>query len=175
MFGFKKKKDISVFFKDSIIELHNLAQNYDFAKKGFIFNRGLLSIGENFVKESLRCPIKDGMGTTEFLFSMATSNMQMGVILGIQCGRDKNSIIDGSFFDEISDVEKSYMTFSKFMLEEYGVTQKQWDEFRKFIIPKGDDIIKPYINTFQEKEYVFKLQMAYYMLGVSIGIEKFEP
>ena len=177
MFFFKKKKaiaeaEMTAFLKEQILYLHSLAEGKGFAKKGFIFNEGLLKLGEIWVKESLSAPFKSEMGRREFLYSIATSNLQTGMVFGRKCGLGINNI--DKLMPEFDDWGKFMVELDELLSDDLGITFEQWDDFRSFIIPKWSEIMAPYENDSNKAGYEFRLLLAYYLLGVSIGIEKYE-
>ena len=174
---FKKKKrsddnTASEFLKDTILYLHNLAESKGFAKKGFIFNEGLMRVGEVFVKESLSAPFEPQMTPKEFLYSIATSNMQLGMVFGRKCGLGAKNIND--LYSQIDSFDSIFQELEILLRDDLCMTFEQWDGFRHFIVPKCSEILLPYMDNPNKDAYVFRTLLSYYLLGVSIGIEKYE-
>lgn len=176
MFFKKKKRNDNntspEFLKDTILYLHNLAEIKGFAKKGFIFNEGLMNVGEVFVKESLSAPFNSQMTPEEFLYSIATSNMQLGMVFGRKCGLGVKNTNDLS--SQIDSFDSIFQELEILLRDDLCITFEQWDEFRHFIVPKCSEILQPYKDDPNKDTYVFKTLFSYYLLGVSIGIEKYE-
>lgn len=178
MLFFKDKKknqetELSEFLKNTVKYLHDLSIKKGFAKKGFIYNNGLSEIGEVWVKESMSAPFKFEMNEREFLYSIATANMQMGMIFGRRCGLGAKN--EDDLYSGFTALEGNLQELNELLNEDLGVTFEQWDDFRHFIIPKFSEIMKPYVNTQNKEDYIFRILLSYYLLGVSIGIEKYEP
>ena len=174
-FNWKKKNKKSQiikpseYLKDTIVFIHDIARQQGYANLGFICNDGLMQIAEPIINESIHY-IKDNVS----LLEMTTSNLQLGVVLGRQCGIDKKSLIDGSFFDEHEDFESLYNELCIALKEDMHKSIDDWNNFREFIIPKALKLIDAYKQSENYKLYLFRLELAYYCLGVSIGLEKYE-
>ncbi|MDY3929475.1 MAG: hypothetical protein SOZ34_08970 [Clostridia bacterium] len=176
MFFKRNKKNLEVklanFLRQNILYLHSLAEGRGFAKKGFIYNEGLLKVGEVWVKESLSAPFKAEFSQQEFLYSIATSNLQTGMIFGRKCGLGARNIDDIS--SSCVSLERSMSELEDLINDDLCISFEQWESFRRFIITKWSEIMKPYENVANKADYEFRLLLAYYLLGVSIGIEKYE-
>ena len=167
-----KKIDLADFLKETILYLHGLSESEGFAKKGFIYNEGLFNVGEAWVKESLLAPFKSEMSEQEFLYSIATSNMQTGMIFGRKCGLGARNFDDLS--SSCESLERSMKELEDLLTDDLCISFEKWESFRRFIIPKCSEIMKPYENNDNKADYEFRLLLAYYLLGVSIGLEKYE-
>ena len=55
-----------------------------------------------------------------------------------------------------------------------NISFEEWDSFRHYIVPFWDELIKNYKKDPNIEIYNSKLLSAYYLLGVSIGLDKFE-
>lgn len=172
---FNKKKSPQEFFVESISTLHNLAQNKRLANKGFILHEGLIEIGNPFIAEGLKSEPNLKNRPFDFYYSLAASNLQMGLILAHYACVDKQSVISGDVFEKISDVESSYKTLLVVLKDNLNITFEEWDSFRHYIVPFWDKLIKDYKKDSSIEIYNSKLLSAYYLLGVSIGLDKFEP
>lgn len=171
---FFKKESPQEFFVSSIKTLHELAQKKGFAKKGFILHEGLIEIGNPFITEGLKSEPNPEKRPFDYYYSLATANLQMGVILAHYACVDKQSVVSGDIFEKISDVESSYKTLSVVLKENLNISFQKWDEFRHYIVPYWDELIKHYKNDSNIEIYNSKLLAAFYLLGVSIGLEKYE-
>lgn len=178
----KEKNDVpkmmtpSEFFKYSVEYIHKEAAKKGFAKKGFIMNEGLISIGNPFISEGLKSEPDKNKRTNAFYMTLATSNLQCGVVLARVLCTDRNRIISGSFFEGHEDVlEQLYKELLIALKEDLHVSFHEWEEFREFIISKMLYLLEPYSALSNVDEYRVKAVSAYYLLGVSIGLEKYEP
>lgn len=171
---FLKKESAQEFFVSSVQTLHDLAQKKGFAKKGFILHEGLIEIGNPFIAEGLRSEPNPGKRPFDFYYSLATANLQMGLILAHYACVDKQSVVSGSIFEKISNVESSYKILLVVLKDNLGITFEQWDAFRHFIVPYWDKLIQKYKTNSNIEIYDSKLLSAYYLLGVSIGLDKYE-
>ncbi len=176
---FNKRKETpmpspSEFLSTAILKLHDAAMEKGFANKGFIFHEGLLEIGNPFISEGLKSqPLQ--LRDVSFYYSLATSNLQTGFVLARQAGVDKASLINGSFFETHPDVESMYKELIVGLKTDLNVDFKEWESFRNYIVPMWSNIIEPYKESPNLEIYKVKLLVAYYTLGISIGLEKYEP
>ncbi len=179
---FKKKRKQSApflqpseFLRDVILILHDNAAKKGFAKKGFIFNEGLLELGNPIILEALKSQPDLNQRDTSFYFSLAASSMQIGFVLARQLCIDKTSLIDGSFLESHPTPDTMYQELIIGLKADLNVDVKQWEAFRRYIVLFFTDLISPYLGSPHQEVYNMKLLVAYYMLGVSIGLEKYEP
>ena len=176
---FNKKKAMpelspSEFLSTAILRLHDDASKKGFANKGFIFHEGLLEMGNSFISEGLKSrPLH--LQDESFYYSLATSNLQTGFVLARQACINKESLLNGSFFESHADVESMYQELVVGLQTDLNISFKEWENFRNYIIPTWSDIIRPYQNSSNLEAYKVKLLVAYYTLGISIGLEKYEP
>lgn len=176
---FNKKKAIpepspSEFLSMAILRLHDAAMKKGFANKGFIFNEGLLELGNPFISEGLKSqPLH--LRDEPFYYSLATSNLQTGFVLARQVCVNKVSLLNGSFFESHADVESMYRELIAGLQTDLNVGFKEWENFRDYIVPMWSEIIRPYKDSSNIEAYKVKLLVAYYTLGISIGLEKYEP
>ena len=155
--------------------IHFEAAKWGYAKKGFILNEGLISIGNPFIAEGLISEQDISKRTNSFFLSLATSNLQTGVILARALCTNRQKLISGEFFDEHESIESMYNELLVALKEDLHVSIQQWEEFREFIVPKMLTMLEPFTNLPNFEEYREKAVSAYYLLGVSIGLEKHEP
>ena len=87
---------------------------------------------------------------------------------------DKRSVISGDVFEKLSDVEASYKALLLVLKDNLNISFEEWDSFRHYIVPFWDELIKNYKKDPNIEIYNSKLLSAYYLLGVSIGLDKFE-
>ena len=171
---FFRKKSPQEFFVSSINTLHNLAQKKGFANKGFILHEGLIEIGNPFIAEGLKSEPNSKNRSFDFYYSLASSNLQIGLILAHYACVDKQSVISGDVFEKLSDVEASYKALLLVLKDNLNISFEEWDSFRHYIVPFWDELIKNYKKDPNIEIYNSKLLSAYYLLGVSIGLDKFE-
>ena len=178
----KKEKDEvpkcmtpSEFLGYSVEYIHKEAAKKGFAKKGFILNEGLVAIGSPFISEGLASEPDRHKRTNAYYMSLAASNLQCGIVFARVLCTDKERIISGSFFNENEDVfELIYKEFLIALRDDLHMSFQAWDAFREFIIPKMMTLLEPYSELSNAEEYRAKVVSAYYLLGVSIGLEKYE-
>ncbi len=164
------------FFKSSVIFLHEEAAKKGFANKGFILNEGLISIGNPFISAGLNNEPDKSKRTDSFYLSLATSNLQYGVVIARVLCTDRERLISGQFFKETADsIEQLYNELLVALKEDLHISFQEWEDFRNFIITKMLTLLNPYISLTNFEEYRVKAVSAYYLLGVSIGLEKYEP
>ena len=173
-FTYSKKESVQDFLASSVQILHVLAKAKGFASKGFILHEGLFEIGTQFISEGLKSEPTPGKRPYDFYYSLAASNLQMGLILAHYACVDKQSVISGRIFEKISDAESFYKTLVIVLKDNLNLTYQQWDDFRHFIVPYWDKLIQNYINDPNIEAYNSELLAAYYLLGVSIGLDKYE-
>lgn len=171
---FFRKKSPQEFFVSSINTLHDLAQKKGFANKGFILHEGLIEIGNPFIAEGLKSEPNSKNRSFDFYYSLAASNLQIGLILAHYACVDKQSVISGDVFEKLSDVESSYKALLLVLKDNLNISFEEWDSFRHYIVPFWDELIKNYKKDPNIEIYNSKLLSAYYLLGVSIGLDKFE-
>lgn len=180
MFFNKKRKQSttylqpSEFLRNAVLLLHNKAADKGFARKGFILNEGLLELGNPIISEGLKTQSDLTKRDNSFYFSLAASNMQIGFVLARQLCTDKESLISGSFFETHPTPDTMYHELVAGLKADLKIDLEQWEEFRNYIVPLWAQLISPYINGSNEEVYNMNLLAAYYMLGISIGLEKYE-
>ena len=176
---FNKKKAIpepspSEFLSTAILKLHDAALKKGFANKGFIFHEGLLEMGNPFISEGLKLqPLQ--LRDEAFYYSLATSNLQTGFVLSRQACVNREALLNGSFFESHADVESMYHELVVGLQADLNIGFKEWENFRNYIVPMWSEIIRPYKDSSNIEAYKVKLLVAYYTLGISIGLEKYEP
>ena len=94
---FFKKKSPQEFFVSSINTLHDLAQKKRFANKGFILHEGLIEIGNPFIAEGLKSEPNLKNRSFDFYYSLAASNLQIGLILAHYACVENNPLFPEMF------------------------------------------------------------------------------
>lgn len=180
MFNFAKHKkgekicSPQEFLVQSISFLHNKAKSKGYANKGFILNEGLLKIGNPIIHEALKSSPNVSNRPEYFYYETATSVLQIGMILGRQAGIDARSLSDGSFFDSHEDLHSMYNELLIVLNCDLHRSIQDWNDFRYYIVSYWNELIDRYRKCKNFEEYNGKLLASYYMLGVSIGTEKYE-
>ena len=140
---FFRKKSPQEFFVSSINTLHDLAQKKRFANKGFILHEGLIEIGNPFYcRRSKKSEPNLKTDLFDFYYSLAASNLQIGLILAHYACVDKRSVISGDVFEKLSDVEASYKALLLVLKDNLNISFEEWDSFRHYIVPFWDELIK---------------------------------
>ena len=166
---------VSDFFPYAVQYLHEEAAKKGFAKKGFILNEGLISMGNPFISEGFKSEPDLSKRTNSFYLSLAASNMQLGIVLARVLCTNRQYLLSGQFFDDHEDFEALYKELLIALKEDLHVTVPEWEDFRAFIVPQLLTLISPFLGKQNIEEYRVKAVSAYYLLGISIGLEKYEP
>ena len=77
-------------------------------------------------------------------------------------------------YSQIDSFDSIFQELEILLRDDLCMTFEQWDGFRHFIVPKCSEILLPYMDNPNKDAYVFRTLLSYYLLGVSIGIEKYE-
>ena len=169
----ESKKTPSEFLVYCVQVLHEEAAKYGFAKKGALIDEGLIELGNPFIREGIRS--RDLFrNDSDYFYSVATSNLQVGVVFARVSCIDRAVFSTGRFYEENPSPEDILALLHIGLWEDYRVTPEQWNTFRLKIIPLFTDLIEEYLKDKRKDEYITKLFSAYYILGVSIGLEKYE-
>ena len=166
--------DPNLFLKYAMRKLHHEARRLRHTNRKFIFNEYLAEAGIPFLTEGAKSRHLYSTDT-EYYYSVSTANMQMGLILAHQLYMDKESIDSGLFFDYNRSLEAMNDKLQDALRDDLNITFEKWDEFRHIIIPLFSKLISDYSKRNDIAVYVNKLFYAYYLLGVSIGLERYEP
>ncbi len=166
---------VSEFFPYAVQFLHDEAAKRGFAKKGIILSDGLISIGNPFISAGLKSESDNKNRDNSFYLSLACSNMQLGMILARVLCTNRQYLISGQFYEEHEDYESLYKELLISLREDLKISLQEWESFRDFIVPKMLDLIAPFSVQSDFEMYRIKAVSAYYLLGVSIGLEKYEP
>ena len=164
----------SEFLSTAILKLHDAALKKGFANKGFIFHEGLLEMGNPFISEGLKSQ-PSYLQDESFYYSLATSNLQTGFVLSRQACVNREALLNGSFFESHADVESMYHELVIGLQADFNIGLQEWENFRNYIVLMWSEIIRPYKDSSNIEAYKVKLLVAYYALGISIGLEKYEP
>lgn len=132
-------------------------------------------MGNPFIAEGFKSEPDKSKRTNSFYLSLATSNMQLGVVLARELCTNRRYLLSGQFFDEHEDVESLYKELLVALKEDLHVSVQEWEAFREFIFPRMLTLIAPYDGQPSIEDYRVKALFAYYLLGISIGLEKHEP
>ena len=164
----------SEFLLHAVEFLHNEALKKGFAQKGFILNEGLLSVGTPSIIEGLKSEPQKTKRTNSFYLSLAASNLQTGIIFARALCTNRQDFISGIFFEKHDSIESMYNELLIALKEDLHITIQEWNSFREFIVPKLLSLLAPYSSLKNVEIYQQKALTAYYLLGVSIGLEKYE-
>lgn len=171
-----KLLDEREFFTYAITELHNFAGEKGLAKNGLVLIPELLQEGQGFVLDWFKNQeFQNRFGqdrVSEYYYNLMAFALYGGIAYAAQWHEDYSEIKNGNFAEKLyqDGILETARPVIKHLIP---MTDEEWNEFvEELYIEKWIEIHKPYWALSDCRGYTYNLNLAFFMLGVSICLDK---